>query len=139
MITMNKIDIKNIWQDNNMIQMYILVSSEYISVNQTCYIDKNKLQDKGKIILNYIDEQINKKLYIEFGNKKGNYTPAFSMDIMSIDKLGHYNIEFDMEIDDNSERKHRCIFFIKLDYIQVQNLANGLILLGKNEIDELNI
>lgn len=136
---MDKIYMKNVWQDDYMIQVYISASSEYISVNQTCYIAKDKLQDKGRMILKYIDENLDKTLYIEFGKKKGNYTPAFSMDILHLDKLGHYNVEFDIEINDNTERKHRCIFFIKLDYIQVENLANGLILLGKNEIDEFNI
>ena len=61
------------------------------------------------------------------------------MNICHLDKLGHFNIEMDMEIDDNSERKHRCMFFVKLEYGQVENLANGLLLLGKKEIDKIII
>lgn len=136
---MDKIYIRNIWQDEYMVQIYILASSEYISANQTCYISKDELQNSGKMILKYINENLfNKNLYIEFGKKQGNYTPAFSIDICHLDKLGHFNIEMDMEIDDNSERKHRCMFFIRLDYNQVENFANGLLLLGKNKIDEFN-
>lgn len=49
--------------------------------------------------------------YVEFGDKRGNSTPAFSLLFLLKDALGHVQIEVDMEIDDNSKRS-RDAFFI---------------------------
>lgn len=51
--------------------------------------------------------------YLEFGNKEGNYTPAFSMNVLPADTSGHVKIEVDLEIVDNDKRSHRCCFYVE--------------------------
>lgn len=58
-------------------------------------------------------KQLHQNCYMEFGKKEGNYTPAFSMDIIEISTSGYVKIEVDMEIADNDSRKHRCCFYVK--------------------------
>ena len=39
----------------------------------------------------------NESYYLEFGQKEGYYTPAFSMCILPADELGHMTVEVDIE------------------------------------------
>ena len=66
------------------------------------------------------------EMYIEFGNKKGNYTPAFSLKFFPLDSKGHLVIEADLEIADNNTRCHRCIFYIDAELGAIERFAEKL-------------
>ncbi len=85
------------------------------------------------MILEKISEEIqnyvvnyNSPCYLEFGQKKGNYTPAFSMYILPLDTSGHTKIEVDIEIADNDARSHRCCFYIKSELGLIERLGLSL-------------
>jgi|AKZA01.1.fsa_nt_gi hypothetical protein len=130
---MDNITIKKYMQDSDLIGLDILVESAYIKINQYCYVDKFQLEEKGNQLIEFANKP--KECYVEFGSKEGNYTPAFSMDIILSDSLGHIRVKMDMEIDDNSERKHRCQFYISSNIGEIENFGKKLVSLISNEID----
>jgi len=124
------IQIKKAWEDGDLIQLEIICWSEFITARQGCYIQMQDLIRLSEKIQNFIQNP-HQQCYLEFGNKKGNYTPAFSMELSSIDKLGHINIEVDVEIDDNDSRKHRSCFFVKSELGRVEQFGNEIQLIHK--------
>ncbi len=122
---MDNITFEKIWQDDNIIELKISANNDFVSANQTCYIQCIDIEKS----INKITEYINKKdteCYIQFGNKKGNYTPAFSMRLLQHDAYGHIKIELDMEIDDNNTRSHRCMFFVTTELGTVEFFQNNM-------------
>lgn len=109
---MDNIIFKKIYHENNLIELKITASAEFITAYQTCYVDEVTLIETSDKIASYLNDW-NTKCYIEFGKKKGNYTPAFSMEIFPASKHGYVKIEVDIEIDDNTTRSHRCSFYIE--------------------------
>lgn len=128
------IQIKKIWEDGDLIQLEILCWSEFATARQNCYIQIQDLIKSFEKIQRFIQQPL-EKCYLEFGNKSGNYTPAFSMELSSIDKLGHVNIEVDVEIDDNDSRKHRSCFFVRSELGYVEQFGKKLQALGKNPLE----
>lgn len=63
---------------------------------------------------------------MEFGNKIGNYTPAFSLNILPCDNFGHVKIEADIEIADNDRREHRCCFYVSCELGQLERFGQSL-------------
>ena len=126
---MDNIIIKKIYQDGDLIELLVEAKSEYVKVKQTCYISLDDLIKNGNIIKKY-DHNTKTDTYVEFGNKKGNFTPAFSMKILPCDNYGHVLIELDMEIADNKTRIHRCTFYI--------NTELGLLITFGEKLKEIN-
>ncbi len=107
----DNIVMKKVWQEGDLLELEIMCSAEYVTAYQTCYIQAEQLEaicEQISICIN----QLQPGCYMEFGKKTGNYTPAFSMEIIEISKSGHVKIEVDLEIDDNNSRKHRCCFYV---------------------------
>ena len=88
-------------------------------------IYKKKLINISEKILN-INNYKNNNCYLEFGIKTGNYTPAFSMNILPVDVYGHLKIEVDIEIEDNDERRNRCLFYVNSDLGYVERFGYSL-------------
>ena len=122
---MDNVVLKKKWEDEECIELSIISQSQYVIVNQNCYISKEALAGNSEMIRSYI-EGTNEKTYISFGNKEGNYTPAFSMEIMPPNDYGHITIEMDMEIDDNTTRSHRCKFFVRTEMGLLEEFGKGL-------------
>lgn len=120
---MDNIIVSKTYHQDNLIQLKFEAKSKYISVWQDCFIEDVNLKNNIEEILNFIKDK--KETYVEFGVKTGNYTPAFSMQLNS-DRMGHIEIELDMEIQDNNTRKHRCLFYIKTEEGLLENFANNL-------------
>lgn len=120
---MDNIIVSKTYHQDNLIQLKVEAKSQYVSMWQDCFIEDINLKNNIDELLNFIKNK--KETYLEFGVKTGNYTPAFSMQLNS-DKLGHIQIELDMEIPDNNTRKHRCMFFIKTEEGLLENFANKL-------------
>ena len=76
---------------------------------------------------------------MEFGKKKGDFTPAFSLRFLPTDNSGHVEIEIDMEIDDNPDRKHRCKFYIYSELALIEQFGRSLILLSENKNDDISL
>lgn len=114
-----------IWIDSNLVKLKIDACAQYVSVFQHCYVSADDLTVFSKRIIDYIDNPIN-ECYLEFGKKNGNYTPAFSMMILPMNKNGHVTIEVDLEIDDNISRNHRCSFFINSELGCVERFGKRL-------------
>lgn len=122
---MDNIIFEKVWQDGNLIELKISANSEFVNAYQSCYIEDNMLTEISKKMCNYV-ENYNTKCYLEFGKKEGNYTPAFSMCILSADKLGHTKIEVDIEIADNETRSHRCCFFVNSELGLIEKFAKSI-------------
>lgn len=111
-IMIDNIMMEKIWQDGDLLELNIECSAEYSTVNQSCYVQFSALNEICEQITKCV-RRLQQNCYIEFGKKEGNYTPAFSMNILEISMSGHVKIEVDMEIADNDSRKHRCSFYVK--------------------------
>lgn len=125
---MDNIIIEKIYNDCELIELRISAVCEYVSAFQYAYVQKQNLESLSIGILHY-SLNPNKECYFEFGNKKGNYTPAFSLTFYPSDKNGHVYIEVDMEINDNSDRRHRCQFYVRSAIGSVEIFAKRLMYL----------
>lgn len=133
---MDNIWIEKKWQEDNLIELKISATSEFVTAYQDCYIQDCVLDDISKKIDAYIDENGESDCYLEFGNKEGNFTPAFSMKILSKDSSGHVKIEVDMEINDNDLRMHRCCFYVNTELGLVEMFGRSLRRIITGEIGE---
>lgn len=79
-------------------------------------------------------QDYNRPCYLEFGNKKGNYTPAFSMNILPVNTSGHVKIEVDLEIADNDERAHRCCFYVNCELGQIERFGQALNSINEDDV-----
>lgn len=122
---MDNIIFERIWKDSNIIELKVMANSEYINVFQNCYVDDVILENATDKIHNYI-ANFNEECYLEFGNKIGNYTPAFSLKILPCDNFGHVKIEVDIEIADNDRREHRCCFYVSCELGQLERFGRSL-------------
>lgn len=113
------------WQDEHLIELKISADSEFVSAYQRCYVQDTALVEISEKIQNYIDNY-NESCYLEFGHKEGNYTPAFSMNILPADETGHMKVEVDIEIADNDTRIHRCCFYVKSELGLIERLGISL-------------
>ena len=114
-----------IWMDSNLVELKIDACSQYVSVFQHCYVSADDLPVFSKRIIDYISNP-RTECYLEFGKKSGNYTPAFSMLILPMNKTGHVTIEVDFEIYDNPLRNHRCSFYINSELGCVERFGKNL-------------
>lgn len=122
---MDKITFEKIWQDGDIIELKISANSEFVSAYQSCYIQDTMLQKISKKIRSYVNNY-HVPSYLEFGKKKGNYTPAFSMCLLPANSSGHMKIEVDIEIADNDLRAHRCCFYVESELGLVEQLGYAL-------------
>ena len=83
------------------------------------------LNEIGENICSYVNNY-SKACYLEFGNKEGNFTPAFSMKLSPADWHGHVKIEVDLEINDNDTRAHRCCFYVNSELGLVEQMGKTL-------------
>lgn len=112
------------WQDDCMISLAISAKSEYAAAKMNgCYIALDFPKEISRRVVEYATVSCDKDCYIEFGEKKGNYTPAFSMKFLPSDHCGHVKIEVDIEIYDNSTRAHRCVFYVNSDLGAIERLG----------------
>ena len=123
---MDNIIFERLWKDSNIIELKVMASSEYINVFQSCYVEHVLLENAADKINNYI-ENPDEVCYLEFGNKTGYYTPAFSLSILPSDNHGHVKIEVDMEIADNDRRAHRCCFYVSCELGQIERFGQSLV------------
>ena len=130
---MDNICIKKIWEDGELIELYVKIQSQFVMINQTCYISLDDVINNSKIIKKFILS--NKQTYVEFGKKSGDFSPAFSLELYPSDDYGHLVIEADMEISDNKTRMHRCRFYITTELGLLEKFAEQLYSINKIEID----
>lgn len=133
---MNNLLFKKIWQDDDMIEIKIEAESEYARARQTCYVQEYKLLEIADDIKKYIEDFTN-SCYIQIGEKEGNSTPAFSMNILSADNFGHIKIEVDIEIEDCEERLHRNIFYIESELGLLESFGKKLKTFYNTEIGDM--
>ena len=122
---MDNIIFTKIWEEENFMEVKIFAESEFASAYQNCYIQKEDLKKITEKICSYVKNQTD-HCYLEFGKKEGNYTPAFSMDVLPVDVYGHVKIEVDIEINDNNIRAHRCCFYVDSELGLVETLGLSL-------------
>lgn len=136
---MDNIMVRKIWQENDLLEFNIVCSAKLITASQDCYIQQYDLRNVCDKMKSYVANP-RQRCYIEFGNKKGNFTPAFSMEIYEIDMYGHLKIEVDVEIADNDERKHRSIFYIESELGCIENFYEHLLIISDKAIGyEINL
>lgn len=121
-MNMDNIIFKKVWEDENFIEIKITAISKFSTSYQTCYIDESSLEHLMSKLNSYFNDYTQNS-YIEFGDKKGNYTPAFSMELMGADVRGHVKIEVDIEIDDVDDRSHRCKYFVESELGAIERFS----------------
>lgn len=135
---MDYISFEKVWQEDNLIELKIVASSEFASAYQNCYIQDVDLEIIAKRISEYA-QNYKEVCYLEFGKKEGDFTPAFSMCILPADMSGHLKIEVDIEIDDNSVRMHRCCFYVNSELGLVEIFGQSIRKLVLAELGEMAV
>ncbi|MBC1965413.1 hypothetical protein HCJ68_13640 [Listeria welshimeri] len=133
---MSNLTISKNWEDNDLLEINVSAEAEFVKVNQLCYVQDIDLKEIGEKIVAYSFEP-KEECYVEFGKKEGDFTPAFSLDFLKADNSGRVEIELDMEIDDNPDRKHRCKFYIYSELGLIEQFGRNIILLSENKKEEI--
>lgn len=121
---MDNLIFKKIWQDEDLLELNIIGMCDYVKAHQDCYISKKDLEELANKIKKINDTC--EKIYLEFGKKDVDYTPAFSLLIMPKNKNGHIKIEVDMEINDIETRTHRCMFFVNTELGMLEKFSEKM-------------
>lgn len=122
---MDNIIIEKLWQDANVIELQVTAKSEYAQAKQSCYVEDEAIMKNADKIEAYM-KNYDVECYLEFGNKIGNYTPAFSLTFLPSQISGHVKVEVDIEIADNDKRAHRCCFYVNCELGQVERFGKLL-------------
>ena len=122
---MDNIIIEKKWSDEGIIEIKIYAETEFINVWQECYVSESCWENNAVHIIEYIKNPEG-ECYVVYGNKYGNFTPAFSMNFSSMDVRGHIKIEMDIEINDNNMRAHRCSFYVVTEMGLLENFAQKM-------------
>jgi len=125
--------LKKVWEDDTMIEVEITAISKHVTSYQLCYVNEMEMQEMVTKIERYIKD-FTKEAYIQFGEKEGNYPPAFSMKLLNANSCGHIKIEVDIEIDDVDDRSHRCKYFVKSELGAIERFGERTLTLYKSEI-----
>lgn len=129
----NNITFEKVWADDTLMEIKIIAISKFSISHQMCYIDENSIKKMiDKIRLYLADHSQN--VYIEFGEKEGNYTPAFSFELKRADVRGHVKIEVDIEIDDIVDRSHRCKYFVESELGAIERFSQKALNFYESEI-----
>lgn len=130
---MNNIIFEKVWQDDDLLELKILAESEFVTAYQKCYIQKIDLEEASTKIVKY-SKEYDIDQYIEMGHKEGNFTPAFSMNLLKADMSGHLKIEVDVEIADTDNRSHRCRYFVESELGVIERLGINLMKLASADV-----
>lgn len=122
---MDNIIIEKTWRDSDLVELKIIAKSEYVKANQNCYVEAEAIIKISDKIETYIKNH-KVECYLEFGNKTGNFTPAFSLTILPSQTSGHVKVEVDIEIADNDKRAHRCCFYVNCELGQIERFGKAL-------------
>jgi len=124
---------EKIWEDDTSIELRITAISKYVTSYQSCYVNEVEIQEMIIKIKDYIKDY-SKDTYILFGEKEGNYTPAFSMNLLRADSHGHVKIEVDIEIDDTDDRSHRCKYFVQSELGAIERFGQKALDIYESEL-----
>ena len=113
------------WIDDDLVELKVEASSKFVKAFQYCYMDIKNINAIGQALSQYAGSLIEQS-YFEFGVKNGNSTPAFSLNLIPVDKLGHIQVEIDLEIDDNNDRIHRCVFYVNTELGCINNWGKAI-------------
>ncbi|MBC1517020.1 hypothetical protein [Listeria immobilis] len=133
---MSNLMIAKNWEDNDLVEINVSAEAEFVKIHQLCYMQGIDLKQIGEKIVAYSFDS-KEGCYVEFGKKAGDFTPAFSLDFLKADNSGRVEIELDMEIDDNPDRKHRCKFYIYSELGLIEQFGRNIILLSENKKEEM--
>ncbi|MBS0949479.1 hypothetical protein JK159_03675 [Weissella minor] len=122
---MDNLRIEKTWSDNDFFEINIKGSNEFITCEQNIYVAFESISTICTKLFEYVN-QPNKALYFESGDKTGAYTPAISVNILPAELTGTILIELDMEIEDNDERRHRAVFYVKTDKFNLKSFSEKL-------------
>ena len=132
---MDNIIFEKIWQEGNLLELKVTANSMYVTAFQFCYVSKEQLDILAKKIHSYI---LNSEsgCYWETGPKEGEFLSAFSLQISPAKSNGHMLIEVDIEIGDDTERKHRCVFYVESELGLLERFGKSLCFLKESEYGE---
>ncbi|MBC1483750.1 hypothetical protein HCJ58_05480 [Listeria sp. FSL L7-1509] len=133
---MSNLMIAKNWEDNDLVEINVSAEAEFVKIHQLCYVQDIDLKQIGEKIVAYSFDS-KEECYVEFGKKAGDFTPAFSLDFLKADNSGRVEIELDMEIDDNPDRKHRCKFYIYSELGLIEQFGRNIFLLSENKKEEM--
>lgn len=121
-----------LWEDETIFELRISASNQYVSAYQDCYFNDGLLKKLSDFLVTYSTGKYDCD-YFESGQKRGNYTPQFSLKL-GVDRTGHVTIEADLEIGDVRDRSHRCQMNVFCTLGELESLGRRLNSLMHNEI-----
>lgn len=110
---------------------YSSISDVRISINNTCYIDENKISEIINSSNNILDDKLipeNIKQIIQSKNKEGSFSRKGFGDVIDLDEPGKLRVYFDDGLpSDKIERQktNYWIFFLNYDTYSVVGNPNG--------------
>lgn len=111
--------------DSDLLELEITAVSKYVTAFQCCYLSASDLLSSADKIEQYLRRH-HEPRYIQYGEKEGNFTPAFSMNILPADQRGHIKVEVDVEIADHPGRSHRCLFFVETELGMIERFGKQI-------------
>lgn len=128
------IDINKIWQDNELIQLKIICSSEVITATAKIYVSNNLIDDLIYQIKQFLRGKVIESFWAN--EEKGDYSTAcVSLRFLHKDKLGHILIEVFMELDDGGDySSHNCCFYINTEIGLLTRFCEKLPLIKQEQI-----
>jgi len=126
------------WREGALIALRVEATSKYVSAWQSCLIQDTNLENNGESMIDFSFNPTLKRV-ITFGKKEINYTPAFEMTLFPADARGHIKIEVDIEIEDNNEKSHRCLFYIESEIGLLEKMGLGLKALAHSEVGRVEM
>lgn len=109
------IDIVKLWQDDELIQLKVVCSTEIITATAKIYVSDALIDDLIYQIKQFLDGQVAESFWTN--EKRGdNSTACVSLHFLHKDKLGHILIEVFMELDDGGNySSHNCCFYLNTE------------------------
>lgn len=109
------IDVCKLWQDNDLIQLRIVCSSQVITASAQIYVSDFLIDDLIIQIKQFLNGNVKEGFWAN-EEKGNNSTACVSLRFLHKDKLGHILIEVFMELDDGGDySSHNCCFYLNTE------------------------
>lgn len=111
----DRIEIYKLWQDDVLMQLKVVCSSEVITATAKIYVSDALIDDLVYQIKRFLNGQVEESFWAneERGDRS---TTCVSLHFLHKDKLGHILIEVFMELEDGGDySRHNCCFYVNTE------------------------
>lgn len=107
------------------IQVEITAKSAYVTACRSSYLCSSDLAQVSHSIKDYLADPA-RPVSIQLGNIIGQQAPAFSMDLLPVDRHGHILLDIDLDVEDDPSHAHRCRFYVETELGLLSSFASRL-------------